>query len=462
MQENNIQEIVKHHKEMGFKDKQDFVFGENQFAGLSQSEKEQKYLQKSQQIANQYNHITPEIIKAYFWTENELLNITDQTGRERFENANKALSQIIEANKTFINSENSLSETEKGIHLFKKHALDIEDILQKNNVKPEERFFLGVILQDHYQYGFIPFQIKQIQQGHLGYKVQNEDKSTFIREFINSLQQDHVLPGEELTYRYPTIDINRTKPQSTAEIFSLKKLNNSSQHNPKNSYSHMIFTSNEKREAEAKNVHAFYSQVTNLCDSKLMSDIKASVCLVKTLQDSMKSLFKASTHIPGVHEIYSVEKNNHFFSTTSKNAILYAENQLTDNSEMELFSKAISLNMPQADLKKNEMSHPIINSQFSRIVNGLNTSFSHGRTDMSEVTQFIIDRVKASYLVLLDLKIKNNTLIHQSHDISESFKFNPQIQQLFSSLDDLDAIRKKINISNSETQYIKPDSSKKI
>lgn len=101
--------------------------------------------------------------------------------------------------------------------------------------------------------------------------------------------------------------------------------------------------------------------------------------------------------------------------------------------------------MPKGDLRKDSISNNLINMQFSRIVNAVNTSYTaENYIDMKDNTQFIIDRIKSAYLILLDEKIKNKTLLNKSSDISNALKFDPnKTIAITHNIDNLKTLRQK-------------------
>lgn len=196
-----------------------FLFGEEQYSGLSPEERLVIFRKNWDEIKDK----DPLHHPAYSFPKDEVLglfSVEDGITRSEFEKFKNLYEVIKIMNKDFI--QNTVNNDTSGLDLFKKHAADIENTIQVSGIRDSFREILNELLSSRFYKDdfFIPFQKEQIR---------GDDFSTFtgvdlINSFVREFNSDYVLRGEDLEKR--GIEYN-TESELIKEIpsVSLKRLN---------------------------------------------------------------------------------------------------------------------------------------------------------------------------------------------------------------------------------------------
>lgn len=203
----------------GNKNTEEFLFGENDYSGLSSEERIIVYRQKWDAIKNKdpIHHL------AYSFSTDEVLglfNINDNITRNEFEQFKNLYEVINIMNKDFI--QNTVNNDTSGLDLFKKHASDIENTIRVSGIRDNFREKLNELLSNRFYKDtfFIPFQREQIR----GDDFLNFTGVDLINSFVRELNSDYILRGEDLEKRRITLNSEHELIKEIPSI-SLKILN---------------------------------------------------------------------------------------------------------------------------------------------------------------------------------------------------------------------------------------------
>lgn len=203
----------------GNKNTEEFLFGENEYSGLSPEERVIVYRQKSDAIENKdpiyhpaYSFSTDEVL--------ELFDINDNITRDEFEQFKNLYEVINIMNKDFI--QNTVNNDTSGLDLFKKHASDIENTIRVSGIRDNFREKLNELLSNRFYKDtfFIPFQREQIR----GDDFHNFTGVDLINSFVREFNSDYILRGEDLEKRGISLNSEHELIKEIPAI-SLKMLN---------------------------------------------------------------------------------------------------------------------------------------------------------------------------------------------------------------------------------------------